>query len=139
MARPVCFLVDTDAEIMGTYYKARAGRADVTEVWTPRVADDRGIADDCNIELGKALDVAKPGGSIFSPGGARRRAAGRGVSRRLRRPRRSGEGRLPCPARRGRPARTVGRAVAESWECRWRPGCSACHPHRARRPGRRQS
>ena len=81
MARPVCFLVDTDAEIMGTYYKARAGRAGCTEVWTPRVADDRGIADDCNIELGKALDVAKPGGAIFrrqGPEGGRRDAAFRG-------------------------------------------------------------
>jgi hypothetical protein len=53
MARPVCFRADTDAEIMGTCYKARAGRAGCTEVWTPGVADDRGIADDCNIELGK--------------------------------------------------------------------------------------
>jgi len=54
MARPVCFLVNTDAVIMrrvGTYYKRAWDEQVAPRYRIPWVADDRGIADDCNIEL----------------------------------------------------------------------------------------
>jgi hypothetical protein len=78
------FRADTHAKIkrrVETYYKCAWEEQVALRYRTPRVADDRGIADDCNIELGKALDVAKPGGTIFrrqGPEGGRRDAAFRG-------------------------------------------------------------
>jgi hypothetical protein len=84
MARPVCFLVNTDAEIkrrVETYYKRARDERVAPRYRTPRVAEDRSVADDCDIELVKALDVAKSGGAIFrrqGPEGGRRDAAFRG-------------------------------------------------------------